>query len=130
MGRTAPSSHRPRAGGGKVWPGTCRYAVSARMLGRRSPACRPSRLPTVGAWRQGDDRPHARRRILEPDGARAAAEQLAGDRQPESAATGVPVTRLVQPREPVEDALALGLRYAVPVVADGQLDTPRGGPCG
>ena len=71
-----------------------------------SAGCHPSRLPAAGAWRQGDDRPDTRRRILEPDGAGAAAQQLAGDRQAEPAAAGVPVARLVQPREPVEDALA------------------------
>src|SRR5688572_3763133 len=90
--------------------------------------CRPLRMPPR-LWRVARDRPrqadHGSNpggRVLQPHRAAAAADQLPGDGQTQPAAAGVAVTRLVEPGEAVEDALALPLRYAVPVVGHGQLD--------
>ena len=133
-GRSGARTHPPtgpRPGGGKVWPVTCRYAVSVPHAGKPTQRAGTPvvRLTAGGGGRQADHGSYTRLGILEAHVAAAAAQQLADDRQAEPAAAGVPVAGLVEPGEPVEDPLAVGLRDAGPVVGDGQLD-PRPPPRG
>jgi hypothetical protein len=62
---------------------------------------------------------------VDGDGAAVARDDLVGDREPEPAAALVPAARLVDPREPFEDAPGLLGGDAGAVIGDGEHDPDR-----